>query len=391
MKKSRSVTIIGGGFGGVYTAKALLKRRVPVTLVSETNFFTFTPLLHEVATGLLTPEDVTFEYTSFFRDPLFSFVRGRGEDVKMNERTFVVDGVKMSYETLVLATGATTAFYDLVGREWAYELKTVEDAKRLKQRLIELGQGAHREVVVTVVGGGPTGIELVFEMELFLRALAERQSGLRYSIRVVQLSDTVLGPFPKKIQEHTLALLKKRGIEVWLNTSVSEVREQEVVTSRGVVPSQLTVMAAGVTPCVEVLSKNEPCIERGHVQVDDTLRVRGVDHVYALGDVIAIGGAPTPKLAQLATRQGETVAENIVRAWEGQKLQVYTPAVKGLLVSLGFREGAGAVGRLIILGLPAWFLWRTVYLFKTPGLWNKLRVAFSWTLGLFQKRNLSEW
>jgi len=390
MSKKNSVVVIGGGFGGVYTVKELLKRRIPVTLVSETNFFTFTPLLHEVATGILTSDDITFEYASFFNSPRFSFIRGRAEDIDFDRRVVIVDGTKVSYDDVVIATGSSTNFYGLKGREHTLELKTIEDAAKLKKRMIELGQGVEGEVFVTVIGGGPTGIELVFEMELFLKELKRHNPRLNYQLRVIQLSSAILSPFPEHIQRRAMTLLKLRGIDVLLETTALEVTTDVIKTDQGTFPSNLTVMTAGVTPNVDCVMSASRVVDRGHLQVDESLRVVDREHAFALGDVIAMNGAPTPKLAQTATQQASVIAENIVRSREKRSLVTYVFDVRGMLVSFGYRDGAGLILGLTILGLPAWFLWRTVYLFKTPGLSNKLRVAFSWTIDLFQKRNLAE-
>lgn len=390
MSMKNSVVVVGGGFGGVSVARALLKRRIPVTLISETNYFTFTPLLHEAATGILTSDDITFEYASFFKHRKFSFIRGRAEKVDFDRRVVLVEGTEVPYGDVVIATGASTNFYDLEGREHAYELKTIEDAARIKKRMIELGQGVDREVFVTVIGGGPTGIELVFEMDLFLQELKHNNPRLNYSLRVIQLGSTVLSMFPENIQRRAMKRMKRRGIHVNLKTVAQRVTKTVVETDQGTFKSNLTVMAAGVSPNVDCLEDTTDVLARGHVRVDTHLRVKALEHAYALGDVICLEDMPLPKLAQTATAQAKVVAENIARVRSHRPLRVYAPRVRGLLVSFGYRDGAGQIGPFSLFGVFAWFVWRMIYLFKTPGLSNKLRVAFSWTIGLFSKRNLAE-
>ena len=390
MNTKHPVVVVGGGFGGVSVARRLLKLDIPVTLISETNYFTFTPLLHEVATGILTSDDITFEYASFFKNRKFAFIRGRVEKVDFDRRVVLVEGAEVSYGDVVIATGASTNFYDLKGREHAFELKSIEDAARVKKRMIELGQGVDGEVNVNVIGGGPTGIELVFEMELFLKQLRRNNPRLRYHLRVIQLGHVILPIFPEGIQRRAMKRLHRRGIAVELETAAERLTAETVETNRGSFVSNLTIMAAGVTPNVDCLKDASEALERGHVEVDVHLRVKGKEHAFALGDVIHLEDVPIPKLAQTATAQAEVVAEKIIRARSRRPLRAYAPRVRGLLVSFGYGDGAGRIGPFTITGVPVWYVWRTVYLFKTPGLSNKLRVAFSWTIELFSKRNLAE-
>ena len=129
---NQPVVIIGGGFAGVYTARDLLRVGVPVVLISETNFFTFTPLLHEVATGSLVSHDTVFEYESFFKSPAFTFLRGRVERIDVKKKRVFVGEREVAYRALVVATGSTTQDYGMPGAELAYTLKHVDDAVRLK-------------------------------------------------------------------------------------------------------------------------------------------------------------------------------------------------------------------------------------------------------------------
>src|SRR3989338_866427 len=301
MNTKHPVVVVGGGCGGVSVARRLLKLDIPVTLTSETNYFTFTPLLHEVATGILTSDDITFEYASFFGNGLFSFIRGRAEKIDFGRRVVVVEGTEVSYGDGAIATGASTNFYDLKGCEHAFELKTIEDAAAIKKRMIELGQGVDGEVNVSVIGGGPTGIELVFEMELFLKQLRRNNPRLKYHLRVIQLGSVVLSMFPESIQRLAMERMKRRGIEVNLETVARRVTEAAVETDRGTFKSNLTVMAAGVSPNVDCLENASNALSRGHVRADVHLRVQGLEHAYALGDVICLGETPLPKLAQTAT------------------------------------------------------------------------------------------
>ncbi|MBI4437421.1 NAD(P)/FAD-dependent oxidoreductase [Candidatus Uhrbacteria bacterium] len=386
----KPVLIIGGGFAGVYTARELLRHGMPVTLVSETNYFTFTPLLHEVATGSLVSHDVVFEYESFFHDPRFRFVRGRPTTIDRARRVVEVAGVEEPYAALVIAVGAVTNAYAIEGAEQAFVLKNVEDAIRLKRALIAQVQEEDRTVTVNVIGGGPTGIELVMEINLLLRQIRTQESKTRFHLRVIHAGKGLCSTDRRSVQAYVGRALSRAGIEVVCEATAKRIEKTRVSTSRGEFPSDVTILCAGVRPHTDWLRGILALDGRGHIPVNCFLQSVEDDRVFALGDAAAEDGTPLPKLAQTAVRQARVVARNILRAGQGRALRPYTPKVLGTLLSLGWGDAIGTIGRIVVKGPMAWYLWRTVYLFKTPGLSNKLRVAFTWTTGLFQGRNVTE-
>ncbi|MEK7620093.1 MAG: NAD(P)/FAD-dependent oxidoreductase [Patescibacteria group bacterium] len=386
------VVIIGGGFAGVYTAQGLLKRNIPVTLVSETNHFTFTPLLHEVATGSLIAYDAMFEYEGFFHSKHFRFVRGRVTGIDRATKQVEVKDERIPYRFLVLAPGSTTNFYSIKGTEHAYTLKSIEDAVKLKRAILSRAQDADRHVAVTVVGGGPTGLELIFDIHQLLGDLKRKSRTADYDLRLVHATETFCRGGGDQIQGYISDALKRTKIEVICGATASAITPNSVETSAGTFHSDVTILCAGVRPNTDFLKETMNLDPQGHVPVAGTLQSLEDPHVFALGDVIAIDDQPVPKLAQLAVREAQVVAQNVAALCHNPhaNLRGYRPKVIGTLFSLGYGDGVGTIGKVMVKGVLAWYLWRTVYLFKTPGLWNKLRVAFSWTLGLFQGRNVSE-
>lgn len=376
----------------MYTAQGLLKRHIPVTLVSETNHFTFTPLLHEVATGSLIAYDAMFEYESFFNSKHFRFVRGRVTGIDRQAREVLVGDERLAYRFLVLATGSTTNFYSIKGTRHAYTLKTIEDAVKLKRAILARAQDADRHVAVTVVGGGPTGLELIFDIHQLLKDLRRTSRAADYDLRLVHATDTFCKGGGDRIQGYISKALKRTKIEVACNAMAQTITQDSVETSAGTFHSDVTVLCAGVRPNTDCLKGALELDPQGHIPVVSTLQSLEDPRIFALGDVIAIDGAPAPKLAQTAVREANVAADNIARLLKNQhaELRSYQPKVIGMLFSLGYGDGVGTIGPILVRGVLAWYLWRTVYLFKTPGLWNKLRVAFSWTLDLFQGRNLTE-
>ena len=386
------VVIIGGGFAGVYTAQSLLKRNIAVTLISETNHFTFTPLLHEVATGSLIAHDAIFEFESFFHSKKFLFIRGRVTGVDRANKEVKVGNERISYSILVIATGSTTNFYSMKGVEHAYTLKSIEDAVKLKKAIISRAQNADRHVAVTVVGGGPTGLELVFDIHQLLKDLRRKHRGTDYDVRLVHATDVFCRGGGDMVQTYISRALHRARIEVVCHAYAQAITPESVETSVGSFHSDVTVLCAGVRPNTDLFKESLHLDDQGHIPVAASLQTVEDPDIFALGDVIAIDGQPVPKLAQTAVREAPIVAHNIARLLQDNEavLKAYKPKVIGMLFSLGYGDGVGTIGPLLVKGVLAWYIWRTIYLFKTPGLWNKLRVAFSWTLGLLKGRDLSE-
>lgn len=389
MRRNKTVSIVGGGFGGVYTAKYLLRSGFRVTLINERNYFIFTPMLHEVATGGLGTSDIVFEFQGFFNNDLFNFVRGRADDIDTVNNIVTVGKTKIHTDYIVIATGAQTNTKEIIGMENAFTLKNLDDALKIKKAIIGHMQGTDHQVSISVVGAGPTGIELMFEIEQFVQALQKNSHCSRYELRLLNHSNLLLKQFPEKIQTYAQNLITASSISLLQNTKVQEITPDTLITNQGDYKSNITIVAPGVVPQIDCLDQSH--IHSGHVCVEATLQLESATTVFALGDIISLNGEPTPKLAQAAVDQAHVVAENITRLADSRSdLVQYVPHLKGMLISFGFRKGAGVVRGFVIKGIIAWWLWRTVYLFKIPGIQNKVRVAFSWTLNLFTKRSLVE-
>lgn len=388
-----SVVIIGGGFAGVFAAHTLLQRGITVTLVSQTNHFTFTPLLHEVATGSLIAHDATFEYEGFFHSKSFHFVRGRVVHIDRQAKEIELEeGGRVAYGILVVATGSVTNEYAIKGVEHAYVLKSIEDAVELKRAMLARAQDLKRHVSVTVVGGGPTGLELIFDIDRMLKALKRRARGSDYDLRLVHATDVFCRGGGERIQAYIGRALKRARIEVVCGAYAQAITPSQVHTSVGSFHSDVTILCAGVRPQTDAFRGDLALDKQGHIPVHSSMQSVEDPHVFAIGDVVTIGNQPPPKLAQTAVRQAAIAAHNIGCLLKDKNaiLTNYKPNVIGVLFSLGYGDGVGTIGSVMVKGVFAWYLWRTVYLFKTPGLWNKLRVAFSWTMDLFQGRNLTE-
>lgn len=385
------IVIVGGGFGGIYAAKSLLQKGYKVTLVSQTNYFVFTPLLPEVATGSLQPNDITFEYSSFFNNPNFTFFRETITAVDFEKKLIrTADNEEVFYDYLILSTGAKTNFFGTKGSEFSLELKSIQDAQVLKKRIVELAQGIEREITINLVGGGPTGVELTLELDGFLKTIQKLSSNLKYKVRLIHSENSLCPVFPKWIQNYALAQMEKRKVEVRLQTFVSEITEKSVITKDGeVIPGDLTIWSAGVAPKTEIIPESHKDA-RGNILVEKTLRISGQEKEFAVGDMMTINGEVVPKLAQTAMHQGNLVARNIHRAISGKQMSDYVVRADNQLISLGKGRGAAHIFGFNVKGFFGWFLWRAAYLSKIPGFRNKLEVSGTWFINLFAERDLFE-
>ncbi len=414
MKEDRAphVVILGGGFGGLYTYYYLSRalREVPhvrITLISEQNYFLFTPLLHEVATGGLTPSNIVAPIRTVLSIGQSDFCKAKVKRVSLATKNVETSVGEFSYDYLVLALGSETNFFDTPGAsEYAYTLKSLSDAAELKNHILECFEtaaytlDANRTTLgtVVVIGGGPTGVELAGELAEFIHytLLSTYCEGRSAEPRVVLLEkgERLLCSLDPRLGIAAEAALTAQGVEVRLGVGVAEISQNGVLLKSGEhISARTVVWTAGVKPRSIKLIPTTITDEHGCIPVDALLRVRGHEDVFALGDLAAVTdahGVRVPNLAQSATKEARIAAENIAAAITGAKQKVFTWRPSGVLVSLGRWRAVGIVGGMFISGPLAWCLWRMVYLFKMLTWQKQVKVAVEWTVNLFSKRDISE-
>ncbi len=408
----RHIVILGGGFGGVHAAlelERLLRGRtdVEVTLVCRDNFFLFTPMLHEVAAGDIDITHIVSPIRALLKRARV-FV-GDVEAIDAARRTvrvthgFARHAHELVYDELVLALGSITNFFGLPGLEArALTMKTLGDAIHLRNRLIatleeadtECAQDTDRLLTFVVAGGGFAGVETIAGVNDFVR------EGLAYYPHVrpdrvrtvlVHAGDVILPELGRRLGAYAQRKLTARGVEVVTGARVAGVSASGVTLDDGRrIPATLLVWTAGTSP--HPLLQALPCpLDKGRVQVDDTLAVPGHPGLWALGDCAVVPnrrtGTPHPPTAQHALRQAKTVARNIVARLDGLRLQPFDFTTIGQLAAIGKRTGVARVFGINFSGFVAWWLWRTIYLGKLPRLEKKVRVAIDWTLDLIFARD----
>ncbi len=406
------ILIIGNGFGGVYALKNLSKvaknTGMELSMVGEKNYFLFTPLLHEVATGGLNPSNIIEPLREVLGGSLSNFYLGKAEEINLEEKIVKVNGLSISYDYLILAPGATTNFYGIPGAEQhALPLKNIEDAVRIKNRCIAQIEQAVQEKNIqkiksmlhfTVVGGGPTGVELAAEME---ELISESFSSyypkdvLRHaSITLIQRTSELVSQFHPKIRAKSLAVLRKKGIEVLLDTTVQKVGPSYLVVNQGSkIESETVIWVAGIKPSDVRFTQPIERAKDGRIIVNEYLQISGHENAFVLGDAAAFLDKDekyVPALAQAAQKESESIARNIIRKERGLPLIPFRYKSSGYLISLGQWMAAGEIGGLILSGPFMWWLWRTIYLAKFISWRKKIRIAIDWTINIFSPRDISE-
>lgn len=405
------VVIAGAGFGGmkVFNHLSRLWRKrddVCLTLVNNVNYFLFTPLLHEVATGSLGPEDIIVPLPSLLKETGQCFIAAQVLAVERPSRQLKTAVGDLPYDYLILALGSGPYFYDVPGaREYTWPLKDLDDAVRLKNHLINQFEKAQNEpalarrrelLTFVVVGGGATGVELAGELSDFIYWTFRRfyPPAVINAARIIllQREPAVLPQFSSGIRRRSLAALGRKGVEVLVNTAVVAVGERQVELSTGErLATETVIWTAGVWP--HELSATPPLpAERGRLVVNDYLQTED-PRILALGDMALMPSAENsqgaPLLAQAADQAAAVAAKNIVSLLEGRPLVPFRFRSQGRLVSLGNWWAAGEIGGLHFAGRLAWLLWRAVYWFKMPSFRKKLEIGLDWLVNAFTPRDVS--
>jgi NADH dehydrogenase len=396
MSNRRRVVVIGAGFAGLAACEALAKTEVEIVLVDRHNYNTFQPLLYQVATAGLNPGDIAYPIRAY--TGLHPHVRFRQDEVTnldFSARTVsFLEGPQLPYDFLVLAVGAGTTYFGVVGaKEHSKAIYTMEDAIAVRDMALASverasSHGAQEgDLTVVVVGGGPTGVEMagaladLRQMELRTR-YAELDSALS-RILLVEQQDRLLGAFRPKLGAYARRVLERRGVEVRCPESVKEVQADRAVLGSGeVVPCRLVVWAAGVGPCALTDALDLPKTH-GRVEVGDDLRVKGFDDVFAIGDMAAVrsdkDGRPLPQLAQPAIQEGRLAGEQIQRLLAGGETASFRYRDKGIMATIGRRAAVAELPSGIRLrGTPAWLAWLGLHIVFLIGVRNRTSVLLNW-------------
>ena len=413
--KKTAIVILGGGFAGVYAALRLEKKfssdeEVEITLISDENFMLFTPMLPEVPSSSIEAKHIISPLRAFFRK--VKFQNQEVHSIDLVRRVVVASHCsacelnELRFDHLVLALGSKTNFQGIPGvAEHALPMKTLSDAMMLRNHNIDVFEHADlqedpktREAMLTfvVAGGGFAGVETVAELKDFAIAAQSFYRNIRpQEVRVllVHSGPRILPEIGESLADYALNKLRAKGVEVRLNTRVTSATPGWVeLGNKERICTKTLIWTAGVKPSGLLATLPFPKTKNGTILVNKHLEVPEFSGLWALGDCAAVPnpetGRPYPPTAQHAIRQGTVIADNIVACLRGGKKKQFSYKPLGMLVCLGRRSAVAEIWRFKFSGFFAWWLWRTIYLFKLPGLERKARVAMDWTLDLFFRRDI---
>lgn len=411
------VAIIGGGFAGVYCAKELLKRTegsgLRVAVIASENHMVFQPMLPEVVGGSLAPQHVVNPIRVICEGA--EVLKGEVTDIDLGTRVLTLDGgactahFTIGFKHLMLAPGAHVDLSRIPGMsEHAFLMRNVGDAMKLRAAIISrmeeanlLTHSQQRKDLLSfvVVGGGFSGVETAGQIQDLIAGVLRYYENIQAdepSVTLVHSGDRLLGMLSDSLGDYTGDCLAKMGVKLVFKCRVRAVTARTVQLSDGVsLSSSLVVCTVGNAPhpLIQKLGAASALpLERGKISVDPTGAVKGVENVWSAGDCAMYpkhNGGTCPETAQFAMRQGVVVGKNIAASIAGKKLKPFTFTGLGELATIGHRKAVAQILGLRFSGLIAWFMWRTIYLMKLPGIDRKLRVMTEWTFELFFPRDIN--
>ncbi len=389
------IVVIGGGFGGLYAARALRRAEADITLVDRRNHHLFQPLLYQVATAALNPSDIAAPIRSILRrQQNVRVMLGDVRSIDRERRRVVLDDRELAYDYLIVATGASHSYFGNDGwAEFAPGLKSIEDALEIRRRILlayeaaekESDPGIQRELLTfVVVGGGPTGAELAGALAEIGRHAMERdfRSIDPTQARVVLLESMprILGTYDESLSENARRQLERLGVEVRTGARVTAIDDHGVSIGPERIAARTVLWGAGIKGSGLAVTLGTPLDGAGRVLVERDLSVPGSPEVFVVGDLAHLEqeGALVPGVAPAAMQEGAHAARNILRSIDGRAALSFRYVDKGSLATIGRAAAIAQFGRLRFGGLSAWLAWLFIHIFFLIGFRNRFIVMFQW-------------
>lgn len=407
----KKILVLGAGVAGAQLIKHLHhkfhhRKDFSIRVIDRNNYTAFIPMLHEVATGSVSPKDISHPIREIIHCCLESFYQADVKSIDLNKKLVKTSGEEFSYDYLIVALGSTDNFYGIPGAEkYSHVLKTMTDAAKLRSHLIDTFEEASKMprdakrakgLHFVVVGGGYTGVETAGQMaDLFNKEFKKLYPEIypdEQQITLIQRGDRILPIISKESSEKAGGRLEKLGVRLMLGHRVSQVSSTGVTLDNGdFIETQHVIWASGVMANGNGILPKE-MLERGRVKVNRSLQVFEHPEVFVLGDMAAAqrSGGPHPQTAQAAFQQSKSVAQNLHRMINDLPLETFAYNHKGDLVPIGNHWAVAEIGPLKFSGFIAWWLRRTVYLQGIFSWGDRIRVIFNWTMNLFSKRDTSK-
>jgi len=395
------VVVVGAGFGGLRAARALRRAPVEVLLVDRHNYHLFQPLLYQVATAGLEPEEIAKPVRAILRGQRnFDFRLATVTGVDFSARRLQTDDGPIGYDYLVLATGAAANFFGLTGVErFGLTLKDIPDAERLRNHVLSCFEEAmfepdaeRRRALLTfvVVGGGPTGVEMAGALSELIRLVLVkdyRRLDLKdVRILLLEAGSRLLAGFPEKLSEAAAGTLWKKHVEVRHGALVTGFDGGAATLKSGeVVPARTLIWAAGVQAAPLASRLGVATAHLGRVRVEPTLQLAGHSEVFVIGDAayLEAQGPSLPMMAPVAIQMGETVARSIRCMLSGEAAVPFMYKDPGMLATIGRNAAVAHIHGVSFRGFPAWVVWLVVHIIQLIGFRNRLFVLTNWAWDYF--------
>lgn len=398
--RAAEVVIIGGGFGGVDAARALAGEQVKVTLIDRRNYNLFVPLLYQVASSQLSPEHIAQPLRRLFRrQKNLTIVFDEAMDIdEANKQVILAGGDPISYDYLIIAAGARDSYFgNDQWAEYAWGLKSLEDAERIQQRILlnfELAEVAedpaerNRLLTYVLVGGGPTGVEMagaIAELSRYTLTREFKNVDTRHT-RIVLLEgmDRILPPFDPELSAAAQESLEKLGVEVRTKAMVTGVDARGVEINKDErIEAGLVVWAAGIQGATinQGVADVAELDRAKRIIVTPELNIPGHPEIFVIGDTAHIPGPegrPLPGVAQVAQQGGKHAALNILQGIAGEPYQPFVYKDYGSMATIGRNSAVASIGGMKFSGYPAWAVWAFIHILRLINFRNKIYVFFKW-------------
>ena len=401
MKKHPRVVIVGAGFGGLQTARALANKEVEVCLIERHNYHTFIPLIYQVATAQLAPEQVAVPIRTLLRRASnLNFLQAEVQQIDFAAKEIKTDKNTLTYDFLVLATGSQSQFFNVSGADkYAFPLKTLNQAIRLRNHLLSCFEQASvasnysqqaKLLTIAIVGGGATGVELAGSLiELITNSLQRdypRLNPPEVKVLLLQSGERLFTEFPQPLGDYTARKLRRLGVKVMLRSKVCAVSPDGFQLDDGTwIAASTVIWAVGVQGAIPRCFPFPKTEKQKQINVLPTLQLADYPQVFALGDLANIPSyqKSLSGVAPEALQQGVYVAGAIRKQIQGKKLKPFNYFNKGRLAIIGCYSGIGQIGCFKLRGFLPWFFWLAVHFVYFPDWRNRLMIFLTWLHNYF--------
>ena len=391
------VVIVGAGFGGLETAQKLAHAPVEITLIDRHNYHLFQPLLYQIAIAGLVPSQIAYPLRTIFRHQKnLTFQMGEVTSIDFNARYVRTNGSVIAYDYLVLAIGGQTNFFGVTGAEEnGFQLKSIESATGTRNHLLRTLEQASREIdpdkrkallTFVVVGAGPTGVETAGALaELITHVMTKDYPQMdlqEVRVLLIEATGSVMAAYPDELRKATVRLLESKGVEIFLNTRLTDYNGQTVTAADGSqIDAYTLIWTAGVRSAelTDRLGVQQAASRR--VRVDPTLQLPQRPEVFIIGDAAYLEdgqGQPLPMLATVAQQEAKFAARNIQNILKGESPEPFQYKDPGLLATIGRNAAVARIGGLSFSGFIAWMIWVWLHIFRLIGFRNRLTVLINW-------------